>query len=139
MEAYLRTTGIGEENIFGTLAQTAAYRYGAPWLDALLDYLDETRKAVEESVRRLMPRCSVSTLEGTYLMWLDMREYGLEPCTAGGAVCAKGGRCAVQRRELLQRGERLYAREHRHAAQKRAARAGAHGRGACNAVKVNGF
>lgn len=91
MEAYLRTTGIGEENIFGTLAQTAAYRYGAPWLDALLDYLDETRKAVEESVRRLMPRCSVSTLEGTYLMWLDMREYGLSPAQLEELFVQKAG------------------------------------------------
>lgn len=78
MQAFLTRMGLGEINLFGKLAQTAAYRYGAPWLDALLEYLDGTRQAVEALASEKMPRVKVTRLEGTYLMWLDMREYGLE-------------------------------------------------------------
>lgn len=38
-----------------------------------------------------MPRCSVSTLEGTYLMWLDMREYGLSPAQLEELFVQKAG------------------------------------------------
>ena len=78
MQAFLTRMGLGEINLFGKLAQTAAYAHGAPWLDALLEYLDGTRSAVEALIAEKMPRVKVSRLEGTYLMWLDMRDYGLE-------------------------------------------------------------
>ena len=77
MQAFLTRMGLGEINLFGKLAQTAAYAHGAPWLDALLEYLDGTRSAVEALIAEKMPRVKVSRLEGTYLMWLDLRAYGL--------------------------------------------------------------
>lgn len=77
MAAYLKKTGVGHENIFGVLAQTTAYREGAEWLDALLEYLDGTRAAVEAFAAEKLPRVKVTKLEGTYLMWLDLRDYGL--------------------------------------------------------------
>ena len=77
MESSMRGVGIGEINLFGMLAQTAAYRHGAAWLDALLEYLDGTRALVEKTIAERMPRARVSRLEGTYLIWLDLRAYGL--------------------------------------------------------------
>ena len=77
MESFMRGVGIGEINLFGMLAQTAAYRHGEAWLDALLEYLDGTRALVEKTIAGRMPRAKVSRLEGTYLIWLDLRAYGL--------------------------------------------------------------
>ena len=77
MERFMRGAGIGEINVFGMIAQTTAYRCGEAWLDALLQYLDGTRALVEKTIAERMPRARVSRLEGTYLMWLDLRAYGL--------------------------------------------------------------
>ena len=77
MERFMRGVGIGEINVFGMIAQTTAYRCGEAWLDALLQYLDGTRTLVEKTIAERMPRARVSRLEGTYLMWLDLRAYGL--------------------------------------------------------------
>ena len=77
MERFMRGAGIGEINVFGMIAQTTAYRCGEAWLDALLQYLDGTRALVEKTIAERMPRARASRLEGTYLMWLDLRAYGL--------------------------------------------------------------
>lgn len=77
MERFMRGVGIGEINVFGMIAQTTAYRCGEAWLDALLQYLDGTRALVEKTIAERMPHARVSRLEGTYLMWLDLRAYGL--------------------------------------------------------------
>lgn len=77
MERFLDSVGIGEVSTMGAVAQTAAYRGGEEWLNALLGYLDGTRKAAEAFARDHLPGFSFSRLEGTYLMWLDMRSAGL--------------------------------------------------------------
>lgn len=77
MERFMRGVGVGEINLFGMLAQTTAYRCGEEWLNALLQYLDGTRALVEKMIAERMPKARVSRLEGTYLMWLDLRAYGL--------------------------------------------------------------
>ena len=70
--------GIDGLNLFGALAQRAAYEEGGPWLDELLAYLDGTRAFVERFLRERLPMIHPSRLMGTYLMWLDMRDLGLE-------------------------------------------------------------
>ena len=77
MQRFLDSVGIGEVSTMGAAAQTAAYRGGEEWLNALLAYLDGTRQAAEAYVSENMPAFSFSKLEGTYLMWLDMRKAGL--------------------------------------------------------------
>ncbi len=69
--------GNGGVNMFGRIAQTAAYQGGAEWLDALLAYLAGTRDAVVEYIAKELPEVKVANLEGTYLMWLDFRCLGL--------------------------------------------------------------
>ena len=68
----------GGLNLFGQIAQRAAYRGGAGWLDELRVYLDENRRYVEARLAADFPRITCSRLQGTYLMWLDMRALGLE-------------------------------------------------------------
>ena len=70
--------GADTPNIFGSVAQTAAYTLGAPWLDALVMYLDENRKLAEAFFSKNAPAIIPARMEGTYLMWLDCRALGMD-------------------------------------------------------------
>ena len=65
-------------NIFGYKACELAYDKCEEWLEELLIHLDENRKFVEEFVAEKMPEVKVHRLEGTYLMWLDFRAWGMD-------------------------------------------------------------
>ncbi len=58
-------------NVFGTVAFEAAYKYGDEWLNQLLDYLQKSAQMVTNMFAEHLPAVKVSSLEGTYLMWLD--------------------------------------------------------------------
>jgi cystathionine beta-lyase len=60
------------------VAQTAAYRCAAPWLDALVEYLDGNRQLAEAYFKENAPAIIPSRMEGTYLMWLDCRSFGMD-------------------------------------------------------------
>lgn len=77
--AGLSATGVDGINLFGRIAQTAAYQTGDAWLDALNQYLAGNRDAVEAFLASELPEISCARLQGTYLMWLDCRALGLEP------------------------------------------------------------
>ncbi|MFO8101911.1 MAG: PatB family C-S lyase [Dehalococcoidia bacterium] len=64
-------------NTLGYTAALAAYRNGAAWLEALLDYLRTNRDMVESSISG-MRGLSMNHVEATYLAWIDTRELGLE-------------------------------------------------------------
>ncbi len=66
-------------NPFGIAATIAAYNEGEEWLDQLRDYLDENIRYVKEFVKEQLPGASVTAVEGTYLIWLDLNAYGLDP------------------------------------------------------------
>lgn len=70
-------TGADATNLFGRIAQTVAYQKGARWLDELLVYLDGSRAFVEDFLRENLPMIGFTRLEGTYLMWLDLRALGM--------------------------------------------------------------
>ncbi len=69
---------IGFVNVMGQTAMQAAYRHGAPWLEALLVYLEANRDLLFEFVRQRLPGVRMTLPEGTFLAWLDCRELGLE-------------------------------------------------------------
>jgi len=62
-------------NPFSTTAFAAAYRDGAAWLDALMAYLAGTRDEVIATLAREAPAIRPLAPEGTYLLWLDCREF----------------------------------------------------------------
>ena len=62
-------------NVFGAAALQAAYSEGGPWLDALREYLWHNARTVYCFLEDEIPLVSAPPLEGTYLMWLDCREY----------------------------------------------------------------
>lgn len=60
-------------NIFGAIAQTAAYTHGDEWMDAVVEYVRENRDRVVDYLKENLPEIRVRPQEGTYLMWLDLR------------------------------------------------------------------
>ncbi|OGT90445.1 MAG: aminotransferase [Gammaproteobacteria bacterium RIFOXYA12_FULL_61_12] len=69
---------VSASNPFSIAAFEAAYREGAPWLDALLGYLAGTRAFALDLIARECPGIRAIPPQGTYLLWLDCRELGLD-------------------------------------------------------------
>ncbi len=70
-------TGYGEPNLFGILAAQAAYKEGGAWLDALLCYLEQNIKNTKDFLASHLAKVRLIEPEGTYLLWLDFRDYGI--------------------------------------------------------------
>ena len=68
---------IGNGNIFGTIASTAAYSEGHEWLNALMDYIDRNAEIVIKYCRELIPEIVPVQPEATYMIWLDCRKFGM--------------------------------------------------------------
>jgi cysteine-S-conjugate beta-lyase len=62
-------------NVLGMTAALAAYGEGRPWLDAVLAYMQENRDYTTRFIEEHVPGVSITHPEGTYLSWLDCREY----------------------------------------------------------------
>lgn len=60
----------------GVLANTAAYREGGPWLAQVVTYLGENRRALADLLGRHAPGLRYRIPEGTYIAWLEARDYG---------------------------------------------------------------
>ncbi|NNM45020.1 MalY/PatB family protein [Knoellia koreensis] len=78
----------------GVIAQSAAYREGGEWLDALLVGLDENRRLLETIVAQRLPDVAYRPPEATFLAWLDFTgipELGDDPA----AVLLEHGRVAL--------------------------------------------
>ena len=71
--------GVGSKNRFGMTAATAAYQGGAPWLDALIPYLQDNRDRLAGAVAENLPGVRAMHLQSTYLAWLDFTALGLTP------------------------------------------------------------
>ena len=65
-------------SMLGLEAYMAAYEFGAPYLEALLPYLQDNIAFLDGYLRAHMPKIHLIAPEGTYLMWLDCRELGLD-------------------------------------------------------------
>lgn len=65
-------------NPFGYAAAAAAYRDGADWHRALLDYLRRNCATLAQALRSMPGDLTMAPVEGTYLAWLDVRRAGLD-------------------------------------------------------------
>jgi len=61
--------------VVGNLATEAAFRGGKPWLNSVRKLVRENFEAIREILRQKAPKAVVTELEGTYLMWIDLRAY----------------------------------------------------------------
>lgn len=64
-------------NPFSLIGWMAAYRHGAAWLDALLEYLQRNRDDVAAAIASQWPGVRPVMPQGTVLMWLDCRSLGM--------------------------------------------------------------
>lgn len=69
--------GLSQLNTMGLVALEAAYTYGEPWLNALLEYVKNNFELITSFVEKELPKIKVMKPEGTYLIWLDCSELGL--------------------------------------------------------------
>ena len=64
-------------NPFGVIALQAAYSAeGEVWFDQLNAYIAGNYQLARQMLSEALPHCPVTTLEGTYLMWMDIRATG---------------------------------------------------------------
>ncbi|MBQ6749660.1 MAG: pyridoxal phosphate-dependent aminotransferase [Bacteroidaceae bacterium] len=64
-------------NPFGVIALQAAYTpEGETWLNQLCQYIHGNYQLAKQLFETELPQCPVTTLEGTYLLWLDIRATG---------------------------------------------------------------
>ncbi|OGP51183.1 MAG: cystathionine beta-lyase [Deltaproteobacteria bacterium RBG_13_43_22] len=73
-----RTGILPGPNIFGYTALEAAYRFGDEWLDQVLEYLQGNLDYLLDYFTSKIPRIKVIPPQGTYLIWLDFNDLGMD-------------------------------------------------------------
>ena len=69
---------VNKNNAFSSVAMEAAYKDGGPWLDAANIYIEGNLSLVRARLADI-PEVSLIEPEGTFLLWLDFRNLGLQP------------------------------------------------------------
>lgn len=62
-------------NSFGYVAATAAYNGAKEWLNEVKKLIFDNYEYVKETFAKELPHVLISPLEGTYLVWIDMKNY----------------------------------------------------------------
>lgn len=69
--------GYSQVGLPGLVACEAAYLHGDEWLEGVLAYIKANAEFTRAYLQEHLPRVKMTKLEGTYLVWLDFRDYGL--------------------------------------------------------------
>lgn len=77
LEAVHMASGQGSVNTFASVALQAAYTEGSPWLNDMLTYISNNMDYVIAELGQL-PGIHINKPQGTYLLWIDYRELGLD-------------------------------------------------------------
>ena len=64
-------------NPFGVVAAMAAYNESEDWLNELNAYIHDNYVALCDFFAKEMPQLKITKLEGTYLVWCDIRTLGI--------------------------------------------------------------
>ncbi|THF83428.1 MalY/PatB family protein [Cohnella fermenti] len=78
-EKFVQSLGSAAATPFTYSALIAAYNEGEDWLEQLKEYIDDTLEFVLAFLRERMPKVKAVMPEGTYILWMDFRGYGLTP------------------------------------------------------------
>lgn len=73
----LDTLDIKRNSCFNVVATEMAYRFGEEWLNQLLEYLEGNLNFLLEYLKEKIPKIKAYKPEGTFLVWLDFRELGM--------------------------------------------------------------
>ncbi|MCP4980143.1 MAG: aminotransferase, partial [Gammaproteobacteria bacterium] len=68
---------VNKNNPFANVAMQAAYTSGAPWLKAVISYLERNVEIVRNSLSHI-PGIELVEPEGTFLLWVNCNGLGLE-------------------------------------------------------------
>lgn len=77
LEAVHMASGQGSLNTFAAVALQAAYTEGSPWLNEMLPYISANMDYAIAELEQL-PGIHITKPQGTYLLWIDYRELGLD-------------------------------------------------------------
>jgi cystathionine beta-lyase len=69
---------LGAPNLMAVTATVAAWTDGGAWLDAVVDLLDENRRALSGLLDEHLPGAVYQPPAATYLAWVDCRPLGLD-------------------------------------------------------------
>lgn len=87
----INAVGYSQLNLAGLVACEAAYKNGDIWLDAVIKYIKENADYVESFLKERLPEVRMTELEGTYLVWLDFRAYGLSDLELNRRIVHEAG------------------------------------------------
>ncbi|GMB00525.1 PatB family C-S lyase [Pelosinus sp. IPA-1] len=69
---------IRRNNCFSLVASEAAYRYGDEWLQQVKEYIEGNFAFLQDFCKKNIPQIHPNFPEGTYLVWIDCRELGMD-------------------------------------------------------------
>ncbi|MDE7375055.1 MAG: pyridoxal phosphate-dependent aminotransferase [Odoribacter sp.] len=78
-------------NPFGVIATQAAYNEGEEWLNQLVEYLHANYLYMHEFCCKHLPDFPLTVLEGTYLVWMDCRKFGMPSAELERRLIAEAG------------------------------------------------
>ncbi len=78
IKKYMHTVGADTPNVLTLAAVEAAYRHGAQWLDAAMQYVSNTAAEVREIFEKSGAPVTVEPLEGTYLLWIRCERVSID-------------------------------------------------------------
>lgn len=79
--SFLEAGEFGDGTIFAYTATTAAYTYGAEWLQQMRMYIMENVRFVDEFMKANLPKIKVYLPQASFLVWLDCRDLHLDQQT----------------------------------------------------------
>lgn len=87
----IKATGLEELNAIGLVACQAAYKNGEEWYQGMLSYIKGNITYLNEYLAEYLPKVKMIEPEGTYLVWLDFRELGLDGKELDELIIKKAG------------------------------------------------
>lgn len=86
LQALKGRDGLSSPAVLALTAHIAAYEQGAPWLDALRDYLQGNLRFVADTLNNAFPTLHWQVPQSTYLAWIDLRPLCLDDTALQNAL-----------------------------------------------------
>lgn len=74
----VNAAGYSQLNTLGLVACEVAYRKGDTWYREMMKYLEGNILFTKEYLEKHLPKAEMIMPEGTYLVWIDFRKFGLD-------------------------------------------------------------
>jgi cystathionine beta-lyase len=96
----IKRNGVFLANPFGIIAMEAAYNHGEAWLAEVMAYVEDNYRFMKSYLAEHIPQLKINHPEGTYLVWVDCRELGMDP-TARKQLMMERARVNLDEGELF--------------------------------------